>query len=280
MKFDHIIFSNSDSDDDDTVSWSIGSDSSAENSASGQMELILGNMPNFEKNEDVETRNTMEENELINCKDFEIPVGIGERNAVDPQQVVSIQKSVDVEANKTLEVVESTNCAEFEIPANAGNDVNVAVGPLEIAPAQELSHKARNGSGVQTASVESCAQSNAMPWPTTCSGKKLELGLKCVSSKPNSKMGKVTRSLTTGRNKDNEAEKIATNIHRDLLREENTANNSGRSFWEDMDSDSGEIKEWMRLQDSRTLKTNKKRRKKARSCAEVYQKSKAVQISK
>ncbi|GKU96316.1 hypothetical protein SLEP1_g9566 [Rubroshorea leprosula] len=139
---------------------------------------------------DVETRNKMEVDELINCKDFEIPVEIGERDAVDPQQVAFIQKNEDMEARRALEDVESTNCADFESLPNAGNDVRVAVGPLEIALVQDLSKK------------------------------------------------------------------------------------------EDMDSDSGEIKEWMRLHDGRTLKTTRKRRKKARSCTEVYQNSRAVHISK
>ncbi|GLT49435.1 hypothetical protein SLA2020_229890 [Shorea laevis] len=218
----------------------------------------------------------MEDDELINCKDFEIPIEIGVRDAVGPQQVASVHKNEDVEARGTLEDVESTNCADFEILANAGNDERVAVGPLEIALGQDLSKKIRNSYEEQMTSTESSAQSNAKSWPTTCAGRNSELGLNGESSKPNSNMGKTTQSLSKGRNPDVETKENATGIHRKLLCKKNAANNSERQFWEDMDNDSGEIKEWMRLHDSRTLKITKKMRKKARSCAEIYQNSRAM----
>ncbi|GKV46007.1 hypothetical protein SLEP1_g53030 [Rubroshorea leprosula] len=49
MKSDHVIFSNSNSDGDDMVSWSICSDPSIDIPSDGQMDLTFGNMPNFEK---------------------------------------------------------------------------------------------------------------------------------------------------------------------------------------------------------------------------------------
>ncbi|GKV46006.1 hypothetical protein SLEP1_g53030 [Rubroshorea leprosula] len=253
MKSDHVIFSNSNSDGDDMVSWSICT---------------------------VETRNKMENDELINCKDFEIPIEIGERDAVGPQQVAFVQKNEDVEARRALEDVESTNCVDFESLPNAGNDVRVAVGPFEIALVQDLSKNVRNRCEEQMTLAESSAQSNAKSWPTTCSGRNLEWGLKGESSKPNPNMDKTTQSPSKGRNLEIEPEENVTSIHRKLLCEKNAANNLERRFWEDIDSDFGEIKEWMRLHDGRTLKTTRKRRKKARSCAEIYQNSRAMQISK
>ncbi|GKV52012.1 hypothetical protein SLEP1_g58621 [Rubroshorea leprosula] len=86
MKFDHVIFSNSDIDGDDTVSWSLYSDSS-----------------------DVEARKTIEDEESINCEDFEIPVEIGERVVVGPQEVAWVQDSSKMVKNRYKDQITSTD---------------------------------------------------------------------------------------------------------------------------------------------------------------------------
>lgn len=86
----------------------------------------------------------IEDDELINYKDLQIHVKIGERDAVGPQEVVFVQKNEEAKACKALEDVESINCANFEILTKAGNDEKVAVGPHKVTSIQDLSKGAKN----------------------------------------------------------------------------------------------------------------------------------------